>query len=178
MAKKIKREKTAPENSAAVNLGGIFGGFTNLLEKLGELAETGEELRRSGEFASPGKDFKVVYGFTAKVGGLAGQTPKVELFGNIHKDKASGQTVVDEIREPVADVFEEKDYINVIVEMPGIGSDDVKLEVQDDVLVLNAEKEDKKYHKEILLPCRIEKSKVRLSCNNGIFEIKCPRAGR
>jgi HSP20 family protein len=80
---------------------------------------------------------------------------------------------VDEIREPVVDLFEEKDHLLIVAEMPGIGAADVRLEVKDDVLTITAAKGDKKYRKEVLLPGSYPKAKMALSCNNGVLEIKC-----
>jgi HSP20 family protein len=153
--------------------GGVFKGLANLIEKLGDLAEKGERLKKSGEFQQ--RDVKGVYGFSVKVGlGEKGDKEvKVEPFGNVRKDERSGETVVQEIREPVVDVFEEKDHTLVVAEMPGISAKDVRLEVKDDLLTIYAEKRDKKYRKEILLPRSYPKDKMKISCNNGILEIKC-----
>jgi HSP20 family protein len=155
-------------------LGGIFSGFSNLVEKLNELAETGEELRHTGEIPGEGKGLKGIYGFTVKVG-LGEQTPRVEPFGNIRKDKKTGQAVVQEIREPAVDLFEEPDCLLIVAEMPGISVEDVQLEVKDDVLTVTAARGDKKYRKELLLPGSYPKAKMRLTCNNGVLEIKCAK---
>ncbi|HUT04002.1 MAG TPA: Hsp20/alpha crystallin family protein [bacterium] len=154
--------------------GGILGGFADLVDKLGELAEKGERLSRTGEidFKRKGKDLKGVYGFSVKVG-LGGDEVKIEPFGNIRRDKESGEAVVQEIREPIADVFEEKDHTLVVVEMPGISEDDVQIDVKDDLLTLYAEHGEKKYRKEVLMPKSYPKEKMCISCNNGILEIKC-----
>jgi len=153
--------------------GGVFKGLADLIEKLGDLADKGEQLKKSGEFEH--KDVKGVYGFSVKVGlgDKGGKEVKVEPFGNVRRDEKSGETVVQEIREPVVDVFEEKDHTLVVAEMPGISTKDVHLEVQDDLLTINAEKKDKKYRKEILLPRSYPREKMKMSCNNGILEIKC-----
>ncbi len=153
--------------------GGIFKGLADLIEKLGDLAEKGEHLKKSGEFQQ--KDVKGVYGFSVKVGlGDKGDKEvKVEPFGNVRRDEKSGETVVQEIREPVVDVFEEKDHTLVVAEMPGISTKDVHLDVKDDLLTIYAEKRDKKYRKEILLPRAYPQEKMKMSCNNGILEIKC-----
>jgi HSP20 family protein len=152
----------------------ILGGFSDLVEKLSELAEKGEQLSRTGEidFKQNGKGLKGLYGFSVKVG-LGGEEVKIEPFGNIRRDRESGEAVVQEIREPVADVFEEKDYTLIVVEMPGISEDDVQIEVKDDLLTLYAEDGEKKYRKEILMPKSYPKEKMHISCNNGILEIKC-----
>lgn len=73
----------------------------------------------------------------------------------------------------MADVFEEKDHTLVVAEMPGISAEDIRLDVKDDLLTIYAEKGNKKYQKEILLPGNYPKEKMLLSCNNGILEIKC-----
>jgi HSP20 family protein len=163
------------ENKKSRRQGGladIFGGISDFLEKLGDLAEKGEQLSQSGEIQGKGKDIKGVYGFSIKVG-LGNEGVKVEPFGNIHKDEATGQSVVREIREPMVDVFEEKDHTLVVAEMPGISAESVQLDVKDDLLTIYAEKGDKKYRKEVLLPKAYPKEKMLVSCNNGILEIKC-----
>jgi HSP20 family protein len=117
---------------------------------------------------------KGIYGFTVKVG-LGDDQPRVEPFGNIRKDTRSGHTVVQEVREPAVDVFEEKDHVLVVAEMPGIGAEDVHIEIEDDLLTIAAQKGDKKYRKEVLLPESFSREKAQVSCNNGVVEIKCSR---
>jgi len=151
-------------------LGGIFKGLTELIETLGELAEKGEELSRRGEGVE--KEIKGVYGFSVKVG-LGDTGIEVKPFGNIHKDETTGESVVEGVREPLVDVFEEEDHTLIVAEMPGIGAEDVHLEVRDDVLILDAQKGDKKYQKEILLPASFPREKMQVSCNNGVLEIRC-----
>ena len=155
-------------------LDGILSGITDLIESLGDLAEKGEQLSKTVQFQGKGatKDLKGVYGFSVKTG-LGGEELKVEPFGNIRKDEKSGQPVVQEIREQVVDVFEEGDHALVVAEMPGIGTEDVRLEVKDDLLTIYAEKGNKKYRKEVLLPRSYPKEKMHIRCNNGVLEIKC-----
>lgn len=155
-----------------LGIGGILKGLAGLVEKLGELAETGQELSEIKEIHGPGKEVKGIYGFTVKVG-LGEEKASIEPFGNIRRDEKTGHTVVQEIREPVVDIFEEEDHTLVVAEMPGITTDDVQIEVKDDLLAIYAEKGDKKYRKEILLPENYSKEKMAISCNNGILEIKC-----
>ena len=119
-----------------------------------------------------GKGLKGVYGFSVKVV-PGGEGLKVEPFGNIGQDKATGESVVHELREPMVDVFEEADHVLVVAEMPGIGSDDVRVEIRDDVLILSAEKGDKKYRKEVLLPQSFSRENLKISCQSGILQVKC-----
>jgi len=144
-------DKNQPQDQAGGNAGGILSGLAGLVERLNELAETGAELRRGGEIHGGREGLKGIYGFTVKVG-LGGQAPLVEPFGNIRADKATGQAVVEEIREPVVDLFDEKDHLLIVAEMPGIGAADVQLEVKDDVLTLSAAKGDKSTAKSCFCP--------------------------
>lgn len=172
MAKKIK---DVPGDEGQP-FGGILGGLADLVHKLGELAEKGQALKKSGELGNLGgeKDLKAVYGFNVKFGaGKQGEDKiKVEPFGNVTRDKESGRTFVQEVREPLVDIFEEDDHTLVVAEMPGISKGDVKLDLNDDVLSISAERGDKKYSKEVLLSKAYTKSKMSYSCNNGMVEIK------
>ncbi len=159
-----------------MKLGGFLGGLGTLLEKLGELAEKGEEMRRTGELRGldPEGKLKGIYGVSIKVG-LGEEGMKVEPFGNVRKDEQTGKTVVDEVREPLVDVFEEPDHVLVLVEMPGIGDEDLQLELQDDILTVMATKGPKKYRKEILLPAAFAQDKMSHNCRNGVLEVRFAR---
>jgi HSP20 family protein len=171
--KKGKKGTHETETSFGAGFGGIMKGLGDLVEKLGELAEKGEELSKTGEIQGK-KGVKGVYGFTVKVG-LGDQGIKVEPFGNVRTDKTTGQAEVQEIREPMVDIFEEKGFVLVVAEMPGIGPKDVRIDLRDDVLAISAARGDKKYKKEILLPGNFSPEKMTVSCNNGVVEVKLAR---
>jgi|SRR5215469_9340081 len=155
--------------------GGFLSGLAEVLDRLQELAETGQSLSRSGGFTSPsGKEWKGVYGFNVKVG-LGGEEPKVEPFGNIKVDRNAREgVVVQEVREPAVDVMEEGDHLLIVAEMPGVGKEDLQLDVHDDVLTIAAQAGEKKYRKEILLPKSCPRERMAIICNNGIVKISCP----
>jgi HSP20 family protein len=155
-----------------VSLEGLFGNLGSLVERLGELAEKGGELRREGtlEPTRGGKGLKGVYGFTVKVG-LGRDKVEVEPFGNIKKDEKGEPTVADE-REPIVDVFDETDHVLVVAELPGAEESAVKTEVKDDVLLISAIGKDRKYQKEVLLPCKFPAAALSRCFRNGILEVK------
>ncbi|MFH0823087.1 MAG: Hsp20/alpha crystallin family protein [Pseudomonadota bacterium] len=174
MAKK-NRGKSLDDGPVS-GVSGFLGGLTDLIEKLGDLADKGKELSGQGDISdlNLGKQLKGVYGFNVKVGmGQERDRIKVEPFGNIKRDTYTGEAVVQEVREPMVDLFDEDDHILVVAEMAGIGTDDVGLDVKDDVLTITAERGDKKYRKEVLLPTAFPIEKIKFSCNNGMLEIRC-----
>ena len=158
----------------------ILDGLADIAEKLDEISEKGETLSRKGEFTVPSKEGGVqgVYGFSFRTG-LRGEDDqiRVEPFGNIRKDKETGEAVVQEISEPLVDVFEDEDSTTLVAEMPGVGQEDISIDVRDDILTIQAEKGEKKYRKEILLRHRTTKEGLEVACNNGVVTIRCEKAG-
>jgi len=169
----VERGKERNLHHEIGGLGGILKGLGDLVEKLGDLEQQGE-ISRTGSINGPGEQLRGIYGFTVKVGS-GDQGPRIEPFGNIRRDATSGRTEVQEVREPMVDVFEEEDHVLVLAELPGIGKDDIKVDLKDDVLTITAERGEKKYRKEVLLPCAVPKAKMQVTCNNGVLEIKCPK---
>ncbi|MGI5865251.1 MAG: Hsp20/alpha crystallin family protein [Myxococcales bacterium] len=158
---------------------GILGGLTDLLGELEKLAETGKELRKTGSFETPGREggskpAKGVYGFSIKVG-AGGQDFKVEPFGNVRRDKATGRSVVEEVREPLVDIFDEEDRLLVVAEMPGIEQEDVVVDLSDHTLAFSAEHGERKYRKSIEVPEGIRRDQIEVSCKNGIIEISAAK---
>lgn len=159
---------------------GFLGGLTTLVEKLGELAEKGEQMKREGNFeidGDDGKKFKGMYGFTVR-SGIGGDRDevKVEPFGNMKRDKTTGHAVVQEVREPVIDIFDEPDHLLLVAEMPGVAVDEVKADVADDILTLRAGQGERSYYKEIVLPAHCTGAIAAITCNNGVVEIKLAKA--
>ena len=140
-----------------LGLGGLFKGLGDLLELAQNLADKGQEISEAQsrisdmksrlseaegkvfeqvkEFKGTGplKDLSGVYGVSVRFGGLGGgETAErnftVEPFGNIKRTPEG--PVVEEVREPLVDVFEEEGMIQVIAELPGIHEDKIKVEVK------------------------------------------------
>ena len=156
--------------SGGASIGGLLGGLTDLIEKLGELSDAGSELRETGELGN-GK-LKAVYGLRVKFAS-DGEAVGVEPFGNVKIDKKLRRPVVQGVREPLVDVIEEPDHVLVVAEMPGVNTGDVSVEVTEDIMSIEAAHSDKHYRKEIMLPRRVSNSDILISCNNGIVEIRC-----
>lgn len=147
--------------------GGIFNGISNLVDLASKLSEQSGDMSKQGEIKI-GKEIKGMYGFNVRT--MAGGAPKIETFGNIKKTPKG--PVVEEEREPVVDIFDEKDHILIISELPGVSEKDVNFELKGDILKLSAKSKDRKYSKEILLSAKVQKDKIESSYKNGIFEIK------
>lgn len=163
--------KKGPTGTAAI--GDILKGLGQLVEKLGEIEQAGEVLDEAGSLRGSDGKLRGIYGVQVKVG-LGGKEVQLEPFGNLKPDPAGAETTVHETREPVCDVFEESHELRIVAEMPGVGVDDVQLELDGDLLTIRAERRDRKYWKELQLPRPIDVTKVVKSANNGVLELRCP----
>ena len=74
-------------------------------------------------------------------------------------------------QERSADIFDEKDYIKVVAEIPGIEEEDIKINLEKDGLTISVDVPDHKYHHELKLPCE-PKGKLGKFYRNGILEVK------
>ena len=166
-----RRSKKVSTEEGVMGLSGFFGGLGAVLEKLGELAEEGGELHKTGEIHGKDDKLRGVFGFNIKVG-LGDEGIKIEPFGNVRKDKETGRPVVHEVREPMVDVFDEQDHVLLVAEMPGVSEGDVRIELKDDILTISAAKGDKKYRKEVLLPQAFAAAQMSHTCRNGVLEVK------
>lgn len=159
-----------------MNLGGFLKGFGKLVDLAEKLEASGGEIKKEGEFKVKGaKDLKGVFGFSVRTGiGKDGrERPIVQPFGNIKKTPKGA--VVEDAREPLIDIFNETDSIQVVAEMPGVAEEEIEYELKGDVLILRTLGE-KKYNKEILLPAPVDLRTVEKSYRNGILEIRLKKA--
>jgi len=188
MIKKYKFKKTKETDRAREELKALedlplIGGLVKGLEKFIDLAEkveeAGGEIKKRGEIKGLGKDVKGIYGFSIRTG--IGERPKIQTFGNIRpvreKIEKKPKIEITETREPIVDVFDEKDHILILAELPGIGEEEIETNLKGDILILEAGEEGKrKYYKEILLPSEVNAETEEKIYKNGILEIKFKKA--
>lgn len=155
-------------------LGGLFKGLSNLMDAAVQLAEKGESLSKSGEIHFSGldklkglKDLKGVYG--VRISTMSDGRPSVRPFGNIKKSPEG--PVVEEAREPLVDVFDDADSIQIVAEMPGVSQSDIEVDVRGDIVGITAISGARKYQKELLLSRAVQPQDMTWTYQNGILEI-------
>jgi len=73
-------------------------------------------------------------------------------------------------RDVLVDIFEEENKLRVIAELPGVNEKDIRLDLNQDVLIISANWRNKSYHKKVKLP-RTSDSIIGKIYNNGILEV-------
>ncbi len=158
-----------------LSFGGLFKGLGNLIELAGNLASEGEEIRKEKTFTVKGpggKELKGVFGVSVRT--LESGKSVFETFGNIKRTPKG--PVVEEVREPLVDVFDEKGCIRLIAELPGVNQEEISVEVRGDILNLKAEGQERKYAKEVLLPAKVKPESLQKIFRNGVLEITLQKA--
>ncbi len=85
------------------------------------------------------------------------------------------QRVFEDKREPLTDVFNEKDHIKIYIELPGIEKSEIQLNVTE----RTAEVKAKNFFKNIPLPPEaVDNEKAVANYKNGVLEVTLPKIKR
>jgi HSP20 family protein len=126
--------------------------------------------------------------------------PSTDLFRPLLEDFfgpiADGERLGNLMRAPAADVIEGENEIRVTVEMPGMKSEDLNVDLENNVLTISGEKheeraeEDKRstwhlterryghFSRSFVLPRDVEQDGIRATFENGILNITVPKSER
>ena len=80
--------------------------------------------------------------------------------------------LVPETVEPVVDIFDERDCILVIAEVPGVEQDSIRVELENHTLKLQAGGRYRAYRGEVGLPAEFKPNSLTWTLNNGIIELR------
>jgi HSP20 family protein len=114
----------------------------------------------------------IVYGYSMTIG--PDGKPKVREFGNVKSSRRFGSIGRPEISgeiEPLVDVTTTDKEVKVVVEMPGISKDNIRINVYDGTLEVKSEDPQRKYHRSIEIPPETDIETAKSTYNNGILEI-------
>lgn len=82
------------------------------------------------------------------------------------------EQIREEPREPLTDVFQDKDSVKLYIELPGVEKTDIQLNVTQDQAEIKA----KNFHKTIDLPTKdVEFDKATANYKNGVLEVTIPK---
>jgi len=112
-----------------------------------------------------------VYGYSVKIG--PDGKPEIREFGNVKPSRLGPQ--VKEEREPLVDIIETNGEVHIVVELPGVEKNDIKLQGTEDKLTISVDTPQRKYYKEIPLPAKVNVKESKTQYKNGVLEIKIPK---
>jgi HSP20 family protein len=117
-----------------------------------------------------------VYGYSMTIG--PDGKPQIREFGNIKPSQGfepfgvrRPRLDVKEEREPLVDVISTDNEVKVVVELPGVEKEDVKLYGTERVLTISVDTPQRKYHKDIDLSALVDPKTAKAAYKNGVLEI-------
>ena len=166
-----------PDSNGSPGLGGLFQELNSLVERLGEAANKSRDISRTVRFGDEDSEMSGVFGIQFRTGITRDGESRVSAqpFGNVRAEHSNtddgNEVVVEETREPVADVYDEGEYVLIVAEMPGVDVGDVSVEVDDDILTFAATSGGHRYRKELLLPYPVHPVPASTEAKHGIVRI-------
>lgn len=143
--------------------------FDRLFKKMSRsfmnLDDVFEEFKDSGDSQKFGPFY---YGYTMTIGPEG--KPVIKEYGNVKP----GLLPTSEKREPLVDtlVDEKEKVLKLVAEMPGVEKKDVKVVVEENVVHIDAERGEKKYHAQVPINKMVDKDSAKASYKNGILELR------
>ena len=121
-----------------------------------------------------------VYGYSMTIG--PDGKPKIREFGNVKPSNEPETCGVNKPcldvkpeREPLVDIVDAEEEIKVIVELPGVAKEEIKLSGTSDTLTISVDTPQRKYYKEIDIPSKIDPKKAKTAYKNGVLEVTLPK---
>jgi HSP20 family protein len=115
-----------------------------------------------------------------------------EAFGNWPFQQESGS--ITSSWYPACDVFEDKESVKIVAELPGVKPEDVKLSLENNLLTIRGEKKQEAeerservhryersygtFERAFVLPSTVDGDKISAEYQNGILTIVVPKAER
>ena len=170
----------------------FFGDSEDIMKEMEEMMErefnqfktrVPEELKRERRLPDGSSALEwgpFVYGYSMTIG--PDGKPKIREFGNV-KPSSEAETCgftqpcldVKQERDPLVDIVNTNEDIKVIVELPGVEKEDIKLSGTEAKLTISVEAPERKYFKEIEIPEKVDPKKARTSYKNGVLEVTLPK---
>jgi HSP20 family protein len=174
-----------PDIVGAGGFAGIVDALRGLVTQLSQAAEaakqategaTPEEAQHTRTFSVGGKEAKMVFGYTLRMGqdGVS-----AEPFGDVPEAPtrpASPQAAAAPARQPIVEMFEEGNAVVVVAELPGADPEGITCRVDGAHLLIETSGE-RRYRKELTLPVSVRAEGLSQSFRNGILEVRLMRAG-
>jgi HSP20 family protein len=127
-----------------------------------------------------------VYGFSVRIG--PDGKPIINKFGDIKpmtpptedesSESSSDQEVQPIVRKPVSDVINEDKDVLIVVELPGVDKNDIKLDATEYSIEISVDAQGKrKYQTRLDLPAKINPDHAKARYTNGILEVRLQKVG-
>ena len=114
----------------------------------------------------------IVYGYSMTIG--PDGKPRVKEFGNVKSPMRRGffrPSMISSEREPMSDVTTTDKEVKVVIELPGVSKENIKINAYDGTVEITTTDPNRRYHEVLEIPPETDIETAKSSYNNGILEI-------
>jgi len=153
-------------------------GLIGLIDELGKLAEKSQTSQKTVNLGKHGVATFCVSSRSIRDSQTSKPASTLKISkpnGMVKKSSVTMPATAGTIkeREPIVDVFEEENCINVMVELPGVEENEIDLRVDESSLVISAgNAKERAYYRKVELPAPVKKGTIKNSYRNGILEVR------
>jgi HSP20 family protein len=144
--------------------------FTDIydeLERLGELID--ETMQKAFEnFKDTQTKRNRFEGFSVRI--FPDRKPRIREFEN--RQPLQAKSEISDDLEPLVDIIEGEEMVNVLVALPGINKDDIDLRLTESSLTFYVDAADFEWCDKFKLPARVDPKSASASYKQGILEVK------
>ena len=123
---------------------------------------------------------------------MATATQDIQARDKQEVQSTSEQTTPGRVFSPLVDIFEDDQALTIIADMPGVPSDNVSIDLQEDILTLTGvpslsipdseeivvqEFETGKYFRQFTLSEVIDQANIKAKLNHGVLHVTLPKVG-
>lgn len=156
--------------SAPEDVRGQLEGLRERLKELGGKEVLSDEAWKSGAASVSGQ---------VRVRGIAGDEEYHigTSTGRRPRARAEKAAAPPEVVEPSLDLFDEAQGVTVVADVPGVGLEDLDIEVEGQALSIRTKSTaHRAYEKTIQLGQEVEPGSLEVACRNGVLEIRLKKA--
>lgn len=175
------------EGKGLFDINDMFRGFDDMHKEMNQMFNVFNDLSSNApkdlvrEYQNPdGVKVRevgpIVYGYSMTIG--PDGKPHVKEFGNVKTAKNGvgylgiQKPHISSQREPLSDITSTDKEVKIVLEMPGIKKEDIKINAYEQkVEVKTADSSERKYHKVLNLPKSVDIETARSTYNNGMLEV-------
>lgn len=87
-------------------------------------------------------------------------------------------TTQSRVLEPPVDVLESNESLLLLVDLPGVGKEQLDVQVQGNALAIQASRTGFRYERSFRLPDTVDQAKIHVALENGVARIELPKQER
>ena len=128
-------------------------------------------MKRAFEDMKSMKGKPMTYGFSVKIG--PDGKPQIREFGNVKPTEEKLE--VQDHREPLVDVIEHENELDVLAELPGVEKKNIDLRFDGGDLIISVPK---KFLKRVHLDEKVDEENIKATYKNGVLTVTLKRVGK